>query len=163
MPERLLLTRDGDGRVVVPAGAVRVDRYPWRNPFPVDHQYIGILATSRPYKRAGDARRWARVLMYAQWLDGTLTTGATWQFFVRSQKAPPPPPAVQIEKLRGKHLADWPALGLPSIGDVLLARANRQADGSLYPTASDGYRPAERQLSPRERWDRSRSRVQGAW
>jgi hypothetical protein len=140
-----------NGWTVVPRGAIRVDRAtPWRSPFWIDQPYIFTRA-----RLSFDAdTRSNRMLMVARlhfaWLMGLTRVEPLWCFLSKEMLAqlPDPPTLLEIEHhLRGKTLADWPALGQPCIGDVLLAIANRRRDGSLYPTPSDSFEPDNSSLS----------------
>ncbi|GAB4071674.1 hypothetical protein KHC28_00105 [Ancylobacter sonchi] len=153
-PHRVRLTKI-DGRTVVPAGAVRVDRGSrWRPPFWLDHPFVDFLIS---WKRLIDNRdsRYAMLAHgYRLWIGRDYFEGLIWDAFTSrwfDQKPPAAPTEDEIQhRLGGRVLADWPELGIPCLGDVLLSIANRREDGSLFPTASDGFRPKARPLTEGE-------------
>lgn len=155
-PNRVQLTRV-DGRTVIPPGAIRVDRASrWWPPFDFDHPF---LAKSRAaYADDRQHRLWLLSKMYRQWITGELVNNSSWWLLtdekVRHQLRVPPGVAEIRAVLRGKVLADWPPIGWPCIGDVLLSIANQTPDGTPFPTASDDFRPRHRAPArrPGESW-----------
>lgn len=161
-PRRVQLTR-ANGRTIVPAGAMRVDRATcWRPPFWLDHPYIEWRLKWYQLLPSRLNRYFILTKAYAEWLDGVLQPDTPlfevfWSRFF--DKPPPAPPlAAAVERLRGRDLADWPEIGSPCIGDLLLARANRRPDGTSYPTPSDRFRPEARTLTANELENAQRSR-----
>lgn len=166
-PQRVRLTKV-NGRTFVPRGAVRVDRAtPWRSPFWIDQPYVLTHARLSLDADTKGSRMLMVTRLHYAWLMGLTSVEPLWCFLSKEVLAqlPDPPTLLEIERcLRGKVLADWPVLGQPCIGDVLLAIANRGRDGSPYPTASDGFKPDNSSLSRANRWrDREYSIGKVGW
>ncbi|TSJ64609.1 hypothetical protein FO470_04945 [Starkeya sp. 3C] len=155
LPRRVQLGKSGE-RTLVPAGAVRVDRATrWRPPFWTDHHYVDLVLRGRQWVDDRQHRLAMLAEAYRDWLMGGLTSKVSWWCYTPDalQRALPAPPAIEeIEyRLRGRNLADWPPLGWPCAGDVLLSIANRQPDGSLFPTPSDAFKPRLRPITSDQR------------
>lgn len=156
-PQRVQLSRGRDGRTIVPARSIRVDRISrWWPPFDIDHPYIA--KTRATYVDDRRHQLWLLGRMYRQWITGELVNSSNWWLLVDEEvrhqlRVPPGEQEIQFA-LRGKNLADWPPIGWPCIGDVLLSIANRTPDGALYPTASDNFKPRHRTVAkrPGESW-----------
>lgn len=144
-PQRVQITRNRYGRASIPRDAVRVDRgSPWRSPFWIDQPSIIHIMRYSLRSDTYSNRMLIVTQLHRAWLMGLTRVEPTFFSIAREvvDELPAPPSLLDVERaLRGKVLADWAEIGLPCIGDVLLAIANRRADGSLFPTASDDFKP----------------------
>lgn len=144
-PHRVQITRNAYGRATFARGAVRVDRSTrWASPFWIDQPAIINQMTTRLISDTRANRMQLVTQLHFAWLMGlTQVDPAFWCLSPAAiDQLPAPPSLLEVEReLRGKILADWAEIGLPCIGDVLLAIANRTVDGKLFPTASDNFKP----------------------
>lgn len=153
-PHRVQITRNAYGRATFERGAVRVDRSTrWASPFWIDQPAIINQMTMRLVSDTRANRMKLVTELHFAWLMGLAQVHPA--FWCLSTSAvdhlPDPPSLMEVEReLRGKVLADWAEIGLPCIGDVLLAIANRTADGKLFPTASDTFKPEVVIRNPRK-------------
>ena len=89
--------------------------------------------------------------MYREWITGALVQNPMWWLMTpeADRRLVYLPPAIdEIQHaLKGRMLADWPPLGWPCIGDVLLSIANQMPNGAPFPTPSDGFRPRHRPMT----------------
>ena len=153
VPQRVQITRNGYGRATFPRGAERVDRASrWRSPFWIDDAFLAPVMRMSFNVDNRTNRMILVARLYFFWIMGLTLDNPMWWGIPGDVRAalPDPPNLLDVERsLRGKILADWAPLGHPCIGDVLLSIANRKPDGSLFPTASDGFQPDNSELSRR--------------
>lgn len=167
-PQRVQITRNRYGRASIPRDAVRVDRgSPWRSPFWIDQPAIVRIMQFSLRSDTKSNRMLLVTKLHFAWLMGLTGVQTDFHCLPRDLVAelPDPPSLLEIERsLRGKVLADWAEIGLPCIGDVLLAIANRRADGSLFPTASDDFQPEVLKRKGNNQFTGSRSELgYAAW
>ncbi|MBS9476178.1 hypothetical protein [Ancylobacter radicis] len=151
-PCRVQIKRSATGETIIPKRAIRVDKAsPWWPPFDISHPYIGLLRSL--YLDDRKHKSWMLAHMYRRWITGELVNDVSWYFMVPVEvrrQLYVPPGIVEIKtKLAGRDLADWPPIGWPCIGDVLLSLANQAPDGTPYPTPSDDFIPVRRPRSDR--------------
>lgn len=166
-PHRVQITRNAYGRATFARDAVRVDRATrWASPFWIDQPAIVQAMTKRLISDTRANRMQLVTQLHFAWLMGlTQVDPAFWCLSPSAiDQLPDPPSLMEVEReLRGKVLADWAEIGLPCIGDVLLAIANRTADGKLFPTASDNFKPDVAIRDPRRPYQGGVSLGYAAW
>ncbi|MDQ0305285.1 DUF4326 domain-containing protein [Ancylobacter polymorphus] len=152
-PHRVPIIRNAHGRATFARGAVRVDRSTrWASPFWIDQPAIINQMTKRLVSDTRANRMKLVTELHFAWLMGLAQVHPAFWCLSPStvDQLPDPPSLMEVEReLRGKVLADWGEIGRPCIGDVLLAIANRTADGKLFPTASDNFKPEVAIRDPR--------------
>lgn len=157
-PKRVQITKV-DGRVIIPDGAIRVDKVSrWWPPFDLDHPYLkkrwSVYVDDRAHKQ------WLHALMYRHWITGELVNNSNWWLLMPDEIKAALPAPIGVSEIRhilhGRDIADWAPLGAPCIGDVLLSLANSVDGAAPYPTPSDGFRPMSRKQSPGEAKDARR-------
>lgn len=149
-PHRVRIARDASGHAAFPQGAVRVDRTSkWWPPFGLDHPYLARRSSAWVSDR--QHQLWLLSSMYREWITGALVDNPMWWLMTpeADRRSVCLPPSIDEIKhaLRGRTLADWPPIGWPCIGDVLLSIANQASDGTPFPTPSDGFRPRHKPMT----------------